>query len=73
MLARASQYMSLYTKAIWSSGTNVPGPGTGVGSYCILQQGELIIYDDNSKNRWGAPGTGTFAGARLVMKMMAIL
>ncbi len=57
--AHAKETMDLYAAEIWSTGTNVPKDGAGVGSYCVMQEdGEFIVYDVDGKPcyRTNTPG-----------------
>jgi hypothetical protein len=50
ILSHAPETMDLYSAEIWSTGTNVPKDGAGVGSYCVMgEDGEFIVYDVDGK------------------------
>jgi RNA polymerase sigma factor (sigma-70 family) len=62
VLFHAPEVMSLYTNEIWSTGTNVPRNGAGVGAYCVMHDdGEFAVYDEAgdpcfSSHTRGKPG-----------------
>jgi hypothetical protein len=57
--------LKLYAKPIWSTGTHVPEPGRGRGSYCAMEDdGNLIVYDQ-AGHRCFETRTGGHRGAYL--------
>jgi hypothetical protein len=57
--------LKLYAKPIWSTGTHVPHPGIGRGSYCAMEEnGNLVVYDQ-AQHRCFETRTGGHPGSYL--------
>ena len=79
VLSHAPEILNLYTRHVWSTGTNVPGTGAGIGSYCVMHEdGEFAVYDEtgdaaSARRRGATPGrscdvrtTGTWSSTSAI-------
>jgi RNA polymerase sigma factor (sigma-70 family) len=65
ILAHGPRALGLYTTPLWSTGTDRPGTGAGVGAYCVMQEdGNFVVYDEAKKPLFST-GTDGHPGAFL--------